>query len=115
MFLLLLLSSSCSEEPKRIPSTLPDVHGYIGDIKRTANNGSAAKAVIMVKSIEGLDANHPVASLRIDENTLIEDTTGKELKLEQLREGHEVQAWLEGGIMETKPVQGYAKAIRVDY
>ncbi|WP_147294259.1 DUF3221 domain-containing protein [Pontibacter diazotrophicus] len=98
-----------------MPDTLPDVHGYIGDIKRTANNGGEAKAVIMVKTIEGLEANYPEASVRIDENTLIEATTGEPLKLEQLREGHEVQAWFEGGITETMPVQGYAKAMRVEY
>ena len=115
MVLLLLLSSSCSEEPKRIPSTLPDVHGYIVDIKRTATNGNAAKAVIIVKTMEGIEADYPDASVRIDENTLIEATTGEELKLEQLREGHEVQAWFEGDILDEKPLQGYAKAIRVDY
>ncbi|GAB3535176.1 hypothetical protein GCM10027443_23610 [Pontibacter brevis] len=98
-----------------MPDTLPDVHGYIDDIKRTASNGNSAKAVIMVKTIEGLEANHPQASVRIDENTLIEDATGKALKLEQLREGHEVQAWFEGDILESMPVQGYAKAMRVEY
>ncbi|RDV13392.1 DUF3221 domain-containing protein [Pontibacter diazotrophicus] len=113
--LLLCLCSSCRNELKRMPDTLPDVHGYIGDIKRTANNGGEAKAVIMVKTIEGLEANYPEASVRIDENTLIEATTGEPLKLEQLREGHEVQAWFEGGITETMPVQGYAKAMRVEY
>ena len=115
LFLLLLLCSSCSDEPKRIPSTLPDVHGYIDDIKRTSNNGNSAKAVVMVKAMEGLEADYADASIRIDENTLIEDATGKELTLEQLREGHEVQAWFDGGIMESMPLQGYAKAIRVEY
>ncbi|MFD3000744.1 DUF3221 domain-containing protein [Pontibacter toksunensis] len=115
LVLLLLLSSSCSDEPKRIPDTLPDVHGYIGDIKRTANKGNAAKAVIIVKSIEGIKANFPDGSVRIDENTLIEAATGEELKLEHLREGHEVQVWFEGDVLESVPVQGYAKAIRVEY
>lgn len=115
MALLLLLCSSCRDEPKRMPDTLPDVRGHIEDIKRTANNGEAAKAVIMVRTIEGLEADHPSASLRIDENTLIEDTDGKALRLDQLREGHEVQAWLEGDLLDTMPVQGYAKAMRVEY
>lgn len=114
-FALLLLFSSCSDEPKRIPDTLPDVHGYIGSIKRTANNSDAAKAVVMVKAMEGLEADYPDASIRIDDNTKIEDMNGKPLKLEQLREGHEIQAWFEGDALETMPVQGYAKAIRVEY
>lgn len=112
---MLLISSSCKDAPKRMPDTLPDVRGYIDDIKRTNTNGGGVKAVIMVKKIEGLEADYPDASVRIDENTLIQDTNGKELKLEQLREGHEVQAWFEGGISESMPVQGYAKAMRVDY
>ncbi|GHA76981.1 hypothetical protein [Pontibacter akesuensis] len=112
---LALLLSSC-EEPKRIPSTLPDVYGYITNIKRTANNGNAAKAVVAVKRMEGVEAKYADASIRIDENTLIENQDGKELKLEQLREGHEVQAWLEGDVLDaTSPVQGYAKAVRISY
>lgn len=111
----LLLFSSCSDEPKRIPDTLPDVHGYIGSIKRTTNNNDAAKAVVMVKAMEGLEADYPDASIRIDEDTKIEDMNGKSLKLEQLREGHEIQAWFEGDVLESMPVQGYAKAIRVEY
>lgn len=115
MLLHLLFYSSCSNEPKRIPDTLPDVHGYIGSIKRTGSKNSVAKAVVMVKAMEGLEADYPDASIRIDESTKIEDTKGKPLKLEQLREGHEIQAWFEGDILESMPVQGYAKAIRVTY
>jgi hypothetical protein len=115
LLLILLMASSCSEQPKRMPDTLPDVHGYIGDIKRTANKDGAAKAVVMVKAMEGLEADFPDASIRIDENTLIQDMDGKNLKLNQLREGHEVQAWFEGDVLESMPVQGNAKAIRVTY
>ena len=112
--LTLLLLSGCSDEPKRIPDTMPDVHGYIGSIKRTASNDEAVKAIVMVKAIEGLQADYPDASIRIDEDTKIEDADGKPLKLEQLREGHEIQAWFEeGGMLESMPVQGYAKAVRV--
>lgn len=54
LLLLGTLLSGC-EEPKRIPDTLPDVYGYITDIKRTATNGKVAKAVVAVKSMEGVD------------------------------------------------------------
>jgi hypothetical protein len=115
LLLILLMASSCSKQPKRMPDTLPDVHGYIGDIKRTANKDGAAKAVVMVKAMEGLEADFPDASIRIDGNTLIQDMNGKNLKLDQLREGHEVQAWFDGDVLESMPVQGNAKAIRVAY
>ncbi|MCJ8167250.1 YobA family protein [Pontibacter sp. E15-1] len=114
-FLCLFLFSGCSQEPKRIPDTLPEVHGYIGSIKRSATKNSTAKAVIMVKAIEGLTGDYPDASIRIDEDTKIEDMNGKPLKPEQLREGHEIKAWLDGNKLESMPVQGYAKAIRVEH
>lgn len=111
----LLLLLSCSDKPKRIPSTLPDVHGYIGTIKRSASNNGAVKAIVMVKSIEGLEADYPDATIRIDEDTRIEDKTGKHLNVADLREGHEIEAWFEGDLLESMPMQGYAKAIRVSY
>ncbi len=107
--------SGCSQEPKRIPDTLPDVHGYIGSIKRSSNKGNTAKAVVMVKALEGIEVRYPNANISVDEHTKIEDMTGKTLKLEQLREGHEIQAWFDGDVQESMPVQGYAQAIRVKF
>ncbi|MEJ8801415.1 DUF3221 domain-containing protein [Pontibacter sp. H249] len=112
--LMLCTMASCrGDEPKRIPTTLPDVRGYISHIKKTSEQGDKSKAIILVKAIEGIEAKHQNADIIIDKNTLIESETGEHLKLEQLREGQEVQAWLEGDVMETDPVQGYAKAVRV--
>ncbi|MDX5422370.1 MAG: YobA family protein [Hymenobacteraceae bacterium] len=109
-----LLLSCRGGEPKRMPDTLPDVRGYITDIRKTANNGSRqVKGIVMVRAMEGLDVQYPDASIRVDENTLIEDADGERFELERLREGHEVEAWFEGDVMESMPVQGYAKAIRV--
>jgi hypothetical protein len=96
-----------------MPDTLPDVRGYIGDIKHSNSKNGGAKAIIRVKAMEGLEADYPDASISIDEHTLIEDGTGKRLKPNQLRAGHEVQAWFEGDVLESMPVQGYAKAIRI--
>lgn len=98
-----------------MPDTLPDVYGYITNIKRTANNDNSAKAVVAVQALEGVEAKYADASIKIDEHTLIEDEDGKELSLSQLREGHEVQAWFEGDVLEKMPVQGYAKAVRIKY
>lgn len=112
---LLLLLAACSPEPKRIPSTLPDVHGYITNIKRTANNGDGTKAVVAIKSMEGLEANYGDASVRVDKYTLIEDEDGEELSQDDLKEGHEVQIWFEDGKLGPEPVQGYAKAVRIRY
>lgn len=113
--LLLTLLSSCRQEPKRMPDTLPDVYGYITDIKFTSKNDEKAKALVAVKSLEGVPANYADASVSIDESTLIEDEAGEQLKLDQLREGHQIQAWFDGDVLENRPVRGKAKAVRIRY
>lgn len=111
-FVALILISGCrGDEPKRIPDTMPDVYGAITEV--VADTDDRAKAVVMVRAIEGVEAKFPEASITIDDETLIEDSRGEELKLEHLREGQEIQAWFEGDVMESMPVQGYVKAIRI--
>ncbi|RIJ42843.1 DUF3221 domain-containing protein [Pontibacter oryzae] len=118
-FLITVLSATflfaCSKEPKRIPDTMPDVHGYITNIKRAATNDEAVKAEVAVKALDGVEAQFKDANIKIDEHTLIEDETGKMLTLKNLREGHEVQVWFDGEVMESDPVQAYAKAVRIKY
>lgn len=110
--LLLCLVSGCrGDEPKRIPDTMPDVYGTITSI--TTEDDDYAKAVVMVQTMEGVEARYPNANISIDDETLIEDSNGKRLKLEHLQKGQEVQAWFEGDVVEEIPVQGYVKAVRV--
>ncbi|GAB3820562.1 DUF3221 domain-containing protein [Pontibacter rugosus] len=111
---LVLLLSNCNQQ-KRMPDTQPDVHGYVTNIKRTAGNKNIGKALVAVKALEGIETKHAAANIKIDENTLIEDQNGKALKLSNLREGHEVQAWFDGEVVQAAPVQGYAKAVRITY
>ncbi|WP_052738657.1 hypothetical protein [Pontibacter korlensis] len=113
LLLVVAIVMSCRQEPKRMPDTLPDVYGYVTDIKRTANNGSGAMAVVAIKALEGVEANYDDASVKIDEHTLLEDQTGEPLTLAELREGHEIQAWFDGDVLASKPVQGRAKAVRI--
>ena len=96
-----------------MPDTIPDIHGYVAQIKKTSEKSEKSQAVILVKPLDGVEARHTAANIRVDNKTLIETRTGEKLKIEQLREGHEVEAWFEGNIMESMPVQGYVKAIRV--
>lgn len=113
--LLLTVLLSCRQEPKRMPDTQPDVYGYIKNIKFTSQNGKKAKAVVAVKALEGVTANYKDASVQIDNHTLIEDKTGEMLKLEELREGHQIEAWFDGEVLGDKPVQGHAKAVRITF
>ncbi|TPE43520.1 DUF3221 domain-containing protein [Pontibacter mangrovi] len=114
--LLLAISFvSCRQEPKRMPDTLPDVYGYITDIKRTASNGKGAEIVIAVRALEGVEATYADASIKIDKHTLVEDESGERFALERLREGQQVQAWFNGDVLATQPVQGTAIAMRISH
>lgn len=111
--LLSILAGCRGEEPKRMPDTLPDVHGYISHIKKTSEKSEKSRAVILVKAIDTSDVKYKEANIQVDKNTLIETSDGAHLKLEQLREGQEVEAWFEGEVMDSVPVQGYVKGLRV--
>jgi len=111
--LLLATGLSCRQEPKRMPDTLPDVYGYITHIKYTAKNGNKTSAVVAVKSLEGVSATYTDANVRIDEHTLIEDEGGTQMALNELREGHQIQAWFDGQVQEKQPVLGRAIAVRI--
>ena len=111
--LLSILAGCRGEEPKRMPDTLPDVHGYISHIKKTNEKSEKSRAVILVKAIDTSDVKYKEANIQVDKNTLIETSDGAHLKLEQLREGQEVEAWFEGEVMDSVPVQGYVKGLRV--
>lgn len=113
ILLAITLGSCRGDEPKRIPDTLPDVHGSIESIAMAAQDNDEAQATVRVRAVEGIEAKYPEASITITKSTLIESTTGEHLKLEQLRDGQEIEAWFEGGVMESYPVQGQVKAVRV--
>nr|WP_233150274.1 DUF3221 domain-containing protein [Pontibacter sp. BT310] len=66
----------------------------------------------MVEAEKGNKGIYPQASVKVDENTLIEDNNGKRLKAGQLRQGQLVEIWFDGAVMESMPVQGTAIAIR---
>ncbi|WP_347158144.1 DUF3221 domain-containing protein [Pontibacter chitinilyticus] len=111
---MLVLLSCGGNAPDHVPTTSPDVRGYVTNIKRTASNGSGATAVVLLESLEDTDTKHQQVSIRIDAHTLVEDGEGAPMQIEQLREGHAVEAWLEDDQLKSAgPVQGTAKAIRI--
>lgn len=112
--LALLLLLSCREsELKRMPDTLPDIRGNITGLSKQAKEEERVVVTVMVKSGEGLDARIPEASIRVTEETLIEDGTGKKLSAEALKQGQEVDVWLGEEMMESLPVQTDAIAVRI--
>ncbi|WP_439880026.1 DUF3221 domain-containing protein [Pontibacter sp. MBLB2868] len=95
-----------------MPDTMPDVYGYINAIS-TDRDADAVRAMVMVKAVEGVEAKYREANISIDDKTLIEDSKGEKLTVEQLQEGQEIQAWFEGDVVETLPARGYVKAVRI--
>ncbi|MFT2010178.1 DUF3221 domain-containing protein [Pontibacter sp. 13R65] len=114
-FILTLLLASCSGDTgKQIPDTVPDIQGNITTLKKAASKKKDnSLSVILVEAQEKTTSTYSKASIKIDSNTHIEDQDGGILKPEQLREGQQVEAWLQGPIMESEPVQAYATAVRV--
>lgn len=113
-FTFAVLLTACSgESGPAIPDTLPDITGNVTQLNRTSDENQKAVATILVEAVGGVDSIQTKASIKIDGNTLIEDQDGAKLKLEQLREGNQVDAWFDGPVLESFPVQAHASAIRV--
>lgn len=116
LFLAVFILTACqTEDTQTLPTTQPDMKGNIASLKRTNGKKSSAVAIVLVEAVEGIETNYPKASLRIDGNTYIEGIDGAILRLENLREGQLVEAWFEGQVMESFPIQAHASAIRVNY
>ncbi|TXK38011.1 DUF3221 domain-containing protein [Pontibacter qinzhouensis] len=115
LYLLAFVLASCSgDTSNRIPDTVPDIEGNITTLKKaTTKNKDNSLAVLLVEAQEETSNTYQKASIKVDSKTHLEDQNGGILKLEQLREGYKIEAWLEGPIMESDPVQAYATAIRV--
>lgn len=112
--LVIVAIVSCrGDELKRMPDTLPDINGEITSLTETGTTEKNSRLQLLVEAGKGVESAYPQASVKVDENTLIEDKDGKRIKAGQLKEGHEVEVWFDGAVMESMPVQATAVAIRV--
>jgi hypothetical protein len=108
------MGASCrGEELKRMPDTLPDITGKITNLAETATTQNNIHLQIMVEASQGKESTYPEASIKVDDDTLIEDKDGKRLKAGQLKQGQQVEVWFGDAVMESMPVQATAVAIRV--
>lgn len=103
------------EELKRMPDTLPDITGKITSLAETDTTKKNIHLQMMVEASQGIESAYPKASIKVDDDTLIEDRDGKRLKAGQLKQGQQVEVWFDGAVMESMPVQATAVAIRVTY
>jgi hypothetical protein len=110
---ILLLSACRGEELKRMPDTLPDINGKITSLTETATTEKNIHLQLLVEAAEDTDSAYPKASIKVDDDTLIEDKDGKRLKAGQLKQGQQVEVWFDDAVMESMPVQATAVAIRV--
>lgn len=108
----MLLFFSCRDsELKRMPDTLPDIRGSISSITNVAQNQEGI--TISVTAAEETATGVTEASINVTDETLIEDSTGKKLSTDALRQGQEVDVWFGETTMESHPIQTDAIAIRV--
>ena len=114
IFLLAAFATGCTGQTgKAIPDTIPDIEGTITTLKRTNPKIEQSVAVVLVEAIADQETNYPKASVKVDDDTHIEDAEGNVLKVEQLQEQQQVEVWFDGPVMESFPVQAHAAAVRV--
>jgi hypothetical protein len=111
-FVIVSIVSCRGDEPKRMPDTLPDIKGSITSLTETGTTQKNSRLQLVVEAEKGNAGTYPQASVKVDENTLIEDNNGKRLKAGQLKQGQQVEIWFDGAVMESMPVQATAIAIR---
>lgn len=111
-FLLLILSLilligaiGCSDDAKDIIG----IRGNITEITMSDDN----VMVIMVEGKVESDTVYDKGRVRITKDTVILKDTDEKISPENLREGMTVEVVFQGGVNESYPVQGQAKAIRV--
>lgn len=112
-FVIVAIVGCRGDELKRMPDTLPDINGQITSLTETGTTQKNSRLQLIVEAVENSKPTYPQASVKVDENTLIEDKDGKRLKAGQLKQGQQVEVWFDGPVMESMPVQATAVAIRV--
>jgi len=107
--LAFLVAAGCQS-----PATLgqPDIVGLIEDFQE---GGDAYHCSILVEEEAGNNPQYGLAWVRITENTVIirNGAEVEETTCLFLEEGMRVRVWFEGPVMESYPVQGYAKRVEI--
>jgi hypothetical protein len=88
----------------------PSIRGTITDFTAGTEEGTAT---ILVEGEIEADTSYDKASVRIDGETEIVGADGEELSVDDLEEGQTVEAWFEGPVAESYPVQAYAAKVVV--
>jgi len=106
---MLLVAGGC-QSPEVLGQ--PDIVGFIEDLQEGAD---AYNCSILVKEEASNSSLYDLAWVRINGSTVIirNGTEVEETACLFLEEGMRVRVWFEGPVMESYPVQGYAKRIEI--
>ena len=108
---VLLLVSACSDDSEAEPNvTNPDIRGAIS----SRSDGDGPTFSILIEGTIDADTTYDKASVRIDEDTAIYRHEGDDLveaAASDLTSGTTVEAWFEGPVAESYPVQAYARQV----
>ncbi|WP_242926995.1 DUF3221 domain-containing protein [Pontibacter vulgaris] len=113
LFSLFILGGCGAEEPDKLPDTTPDIRGSITTFKKAAAKKDNSITMVLVEAADTDSTKFRKANLRIDNTTLIQNQKGDNMRLGQLQQGQQIEAWLEGPVMESDPVQAHAAALRI--
>ena len=113
MTAVLLFVRCRDSELKRMPDTLPDVTGSITQLSVTEQNRDDNVLTIRVQATETEAIRITEASIKVTEETKIEDQAGKDLSLSALKQGQEIDVWFGDKVIGSSPIQADAIAIRI--
>ncbi len=108
-----ILWGCSSEEPGQLPNTTPDIRGSITTFKKAAAKKDNSVTMVLVEAAEKHSTKFRKANLRIDSATIIKNKKGDDLRLGQLQQGQQIEAWFEEPVLESDPVQAHAAALRI--
>ena len=108
-----LVFAACDDSEEDIETTNPDIRGEVTNL--TEGTGETLGTILIEGEIEA-DTSYDKASVRIDEDTRIYELLDGEpvsASFDEIRVGFTVEAWFEGPVAESYPVQAYARQVLI--
>lgn len=95
------------------PSLPADAPGIVGVVTSLVPGDDRPDSILVEGGTQGQGAVADKAQVRIVPSTLVFDASGKPAQASSIVKGATVKVWFSGGVAESYPVQGSAKAVQV--
>lgn len=94
--------------PIPVPSETPGIRGTLTQLSSSNDGGT-----LLIEREAGSTAGVARASVRLTSKTLLVRPDGQRMSFREFATGQTVEAWFEGPVAESDPVQATAKAVRL--